>query len=105
MMTNEDFLQLRKSYIEIGKLVQKYGYGRYDGILRLLGGQVNCIDSDEDYDEKMKYLLESYRKLFVSRSGLNDFVVYDPDAKLRNELNEKYNDELKNIWDIIKDYV
>ena len=27
MIRNEDFLELRESYIEIGKMVQKYGYG------------------------------------------------------------------------------
>ena len=48
MIRNEDFLELRESYIEIGKMVQKYGYGQYNGILRILMGQVNCIDSDED---------------------------------------------------------
>ena len=48
MIRNEDFLELRESYIEIGKMVQKYGYGQYNGILRILMGQVNCIDSDEN---------------------------------------------------------
>ena len=60
MIRNEDFLELRESYIEIGKMVQKYGYGQYNGILRILMGQVNCIDSDENDGEKMKYLTESY---------------------------------------------
>lgn len=30
----------------------KYGYGQYNGILRILMGQVNCIDSDESNGEK-----------------------------------------------------
>lgn len=66
MIRNEEFLQLREAYIEIGKMVQKYGYGQYNGILRILMGQVNCIDSDESNGEKMKYLIESYSKLFAS---------------------------------------
>ena len=36
MIRNEEFLQLREAYIEIGKMVQKYGYGQYNGILRIL---------------------------------------------------------------------
>ena len=75
--------------MEIGKMVQKYGYGQYNGILRILMGQVNCIDSNESNDEKMKYLIESYSKLFVSRGGLSDFIIYDADVQLRNQLNEK----------------
>lgn len=105
MIRNEEFLQLREAYIEIGKMVQKYGYGQYNGILRILMGQVNCIDSDESDGEKMKYLIESYSKLFASRGGLSDFIIYDADVQLRNQLNEKYNDEVKRVWNIMKDYI
>ena len=105
MIGNEEFLQLREAYIEIGKMVQKYGYGQYNGILRILMGQVNCIDSDESGGEKMKYLIESYSKLFASRGGLSDFIIYDADVQLRNQLNEKYNDEVKRVWNIMKDYI
>lgn len=105
MIKNEELLQLRMSYIEIGKMVQKYGYGQYNGMLRILMGQINCIDSDESDDEKMEYLIESYSKLFVSRGGLSDFVIYDSDIQLRNQLNEKYNDEVKKVWSIMKDHI
>lgn len=104
MIKDEEFQQLRVSYIEIWKMVQEYGYGQYDGILRILMGQVNCIDSDESDAEKMKYLIESYSKLFVSRGGLCDFVIFTEDVQLRNSMNEKYNDEVKKIWRIMKDY-
>ena len=52
-----------------------------------------------------KYLIESYRRLFISKSGLGDFVIYDADVQLRNKLNEKYNDEVKKVWKLIKDYI
>lgn len=105
MLKKEDFLQLRVSYIEIGKIVQKYGYGQYSGVLKSLMGQVNCIDSDENDDEKLQYLLESYNRLFASRGGLSDFVIYDADIQLRNQLNEKYNNEVNKVWTILKDYI
>ena len=105
MIRNEDFLELRESYIEIGKMVQKYGYGQYNGILRILMGQVNCIDSDENDGKKMKYLTESYSKLFALRGGLSDFIIYDADVQLRNQLNEKYNDKVKKVWNIMKVYI
>ena len=105
MIRNEEFLELRESYIEIGKMVQKYGYGQYNGILRILMGQVNCIDSDENDGKKMKYLTESYSKLFALRGGLSDFIIYDADVQLRNQLNEKYNDKVKKVWNIMKDYI
>lgn len=105
MIKDEEFLQLRMSYVEIEKMVQKYGFGQYSGILRILRGQVNCIDSDESTDDKLKYLVESYSKLFILRGGLSDFVIYDTDVRLRCQLNEKYNDEVKKIWNIMKDYI
>lgn len=105
MMKGEDYLQLRASYIEIEKMVHKYGHGRYNGILRILTGQVNCIDSDESDNVKMKYLIESYRTLFVLKGGLSDFIIYDIDVQVKNQLNEKYLEEVKKIWCIIKDYI
>lgn len=104
MLENDEILQLRTSYIEIGKLVQKYGNGQYNGVLNILMGQVNCIDSDENDDEKMQYLIESYNRLFVSRGGLSDFVIYDENYEVRNQLNEIYNDEVKKVWAIMKEY-
>ena len=105
MLKNEDFLQLRVSYIEIGKMVQKYGYGQYNGVLKILMGQINCIDSDEKDDDKLQYLLESYKSLFISRGALSDFVIYDADIQLRKKLNEKYNNEVNKLWAILKDYI
>ena len=105
MIRNEALLQLREAYIEIGKMVQKYGYGQYNGILRTIKRQINCIVSDEKKKKKMKYLIESYSKLFASRGGLSDFIIYDADVQLRNQLNEKYNDEVKRAWNIMKDYI
>lgn len=105
MLENDEFLQLRTSYIEIGKLVQKYGNGQYNGVLNILMGQVNCIDSDENDDEKMQYLIESYNRLFISRGGLSDFVIYDENYEVRNQLNERYNEEVKKVWAIMKEYL
>ena len=87
MLEKDDFIQLRVSYIEIGKLVQKYGYGQYGGILNILIGQVKCIDSDENADEKMQYLIDSYKRLFMSKGSLSDFVIYDEKREVRRELN------------------
>ena len=53
----------------------------------------------------MKYLIEGYSKLFASRGGLSDFIIYDVDVQLRNQLNEKYNDKVKRVWNIMKDYI
>ena len=104
-MKNDDFLQLRISYIEIGKLLQKYGHGQYNAVLKILMSQVKCIDSDEDKDEKSQYLIESYKRLFISRGGLCDFIIYDENNEVTNQLNEKLNEEVKNVWRIIKNYI
>ena len=105
MLEKDDFIQLRVSYIEIGKLVQKYGYGQYSGILNILIGQVKCIDSYENADEKMQYLIDSYKRLFMPKGSLSDFVIYDEKRGVRRELNEKFEEEVKKVWRIMKDYV
>ena len=55
--------------------------------------------------DKSHFITESYSKLFASRGGLSDFIIYDADVQLRNQLNEKYNDEVKRVWNIMKDYI
>ncbi len=42
--------------------------------------------------------IENYSKLFASKGGLGDFVIYDADVQLRNLLNEKYRNEVKKSW-------
>ena len=105
MFEDEELKQLCISYIEIGKLVQRYGYGQYNGILNIIMGQVKCIDSKEDKDEKKQYLIESYRRLFVSGRGLSDFIIYDENKEVRKYLNESLYREIKKICEIMKDYI
>lgn len=105
MFSADEFIQLRKSYIEIGKLVQQYGYGQYPGILRILASQVHCIDSELDLDEKKEYLVDSYKRIFINPGGLGDFIIYDTDLEKRKILNEKFCEETKHIWNIMKPYI
>lgn len=101
MLNSEELLQLRSSYIEVGKMVQQYGFGQYNGVLRILAGQIKCIDSDFEVNEKEEYLIESYKGLFHSKGGLSDFIIYDKNDEKRDLLNKKFNDELQKIWKIL----
>lgn len=105
MFTKNEFEQLRKSYVEIGKMVEKYGNGQYNGIIKILQGQIRCIDSDEDVSTKTEYLVESYNRIFVSRGGLSDFVIYNSNSDIRTRLNEAFNSEMKKIWIIVKQHI
>lgn len=45
MLSKDEMLQLRRSYIEIGKLVQKYGgYERYSVELKYLMSQAQALN-------------------------------------------------------------
>lgn len=105
MFNADEIMQLRKSYIEIGKLVQQYGYGQYDSVLKILMRQIHCIDSDSDEDEKKQYLVDSYKSIFSNPRGLGDFIIYDTDLEKRKMLNEKFCEETKHIWNIMKPYI
>mgnify|MGYP001093736949 CR=1 FL=1 len=106
MLSKEEMLQLRTSYIEIGKLVQKYGGYRQD-TLKYLMSQVECIDSDEDDKVKHQYLVQSYNGLFVYKGSLSDFVIYDSDEskEVLRQLNKKLDKETKKVWKILKKYI
>ena len=105
MINQEELLQLRNAYIEIGVIVQKYGCGEYDSTLTLLMDQVNCIDSQDNDEDKLRYLVESYQPIFTSRGALGDFIVYVKDDELRCRLNEEYSNNLEKIWTILKRYI
>lgn len=105
MLSKEEMLQLRTSYIEIGKLVQRYGHGRYN--LRTLMGQVACIDSNEEDNVKLQYLLDSYNSMFCFKEGLNEFAVCECDESRERciELNKRFRNESQKIWEILKGYI
>lgn len=105
MFNADEIIQLRKSYIEVGKLVQRYGNEQYNSILKILMGQIRCIDSDSEEDEKIKYLVDSYKRIFMNSRGLSDFIIYDADSEKTKALNEKLCEEINNIWMIIKPYI
>ena len=105
MLKDEEMLQLRASYIEIGKLVEKYGYGEYNGILKILMEQVNCIDSNVNEGEKLQFLIDSYTRRIQGKGGLIDFVRYDKNSEVYDILNEKLGGEFEKVWGILKDYL
>ncbi len=108
MLSKEEMLQLRTSYIEIGKLVQRYdGYKYYSAILKNLMSQVECIDSDEDDKDKHQYLIDSYNGLFGHKDSLSDLVIYDSDEskEVLRQLNKKLDKETKKVWKILKKYI
>lgn len=108
MLSKKEMAQLRASYIEIGKLVQKYGgHEYYSDILKNLMTQVECIDSDEDDKNKHQYLVNSYTGLFVHKGSLSDFAIYDSgeSKEVLRQLNKKLDNESQKIWEILKGYI
>ena len=99
----ENMQKLRILYIEIGKYVQKYGNGKYSAALELLMDQIRCIDSEAAFEEKREYLLNGYDSLFVNNGGLSDFIIYEPCEETRIELNEKFQEEVTEIFKTIKE--
>lgn len=101
MLKKDEILRLRISYTKIKELVQRYGKGQYNGMLNILIGQINCIDSNENENEKLQYLADSYKRLFIGKGGLGDFIIYE----VRNRLNKRLDKEMNSVWEIMKDYI
>ena len=105
MLKKDEILRLRISYTKIKELVQRYGKGQYNGMLNILIGQINCIDSDENENEKLQYLVDSYKRLFIGKGRLGDFIIYDENYEVRNRLNERLDKEMNRVWEIMRDYI
>lgn len=75
-------------------------HNEHDEAISMACKKFDEIHSNNDEPKWLKYC-----RLFVSKGGLSDFIIYDVDVQVRNQLNEKYNDEVKKIWRIMKDYI
>ena len=108
MLSKEEMLQLRMSYVEIGKLVQKYGgYERYSVELKYLMSQVKCIDSDEDDNSKLQYLVQGYKGLVWHKGSLEEFAICNSgeSKEVERQLNRKLDEEWEKVWAILRKYI
>lgn len=104
-MTEKELYELRNIFLQLGKLVQKYGEKYYTIQLKAISDIIKCIDSEENEKEKTEYILDRYKILYPSKGGLSDFYIYDDDFQTRLKLNEPL-DELKDkLWMIMKQYI
>ena len=108
MLSKDEMLQLRMSYIEIGKLVQKYGgYERYSAELKYLMSQVKCIDSDEDDKSKLQYLVQGYKGLVWHKGSLEEFAICNSgeSEEVERQLNRKLVEEWGKVGELMRKYV
>ena len=104
-MTEKELYELREIFLQLGKLVQKYGKNYYTIQIKAISDIIKCIDSEENEKEKTEYILDRYKILYPSKGGLSDFYIYDDDFQTRLKLNEPL-DELKDkLWMIMKQYI
>ena len=45
------------------------------------------------------------KRIFINPGGLGDFIIYDTNLEKRKILNEKFCEETKHIWNIMKPYI
>ena len=108
MLSKEEMLQLRRSYIEIGKLVQKYGgYERYSAELKYLMSQVKCVDSDEDDKSKHQYLVQGYKCMVGHKENISEFAICNSGEgkEVERQLNRKLDEEWGKVWAIMRKYI
>ncbi len=108
MLSKEEMLQLRMSYIEIGKLVQKYGgYERYSVELKYLMSQVKCIDSDEDDKSKHQYLIQGYKGMVGYKENISEFAICNSgeSKEVERQLNRKFREEWRKVGAIMRKYI
>ncbi|MCI9386705.1 MAG: hypothetical protein HFH77_10225 [Lachnospiraceae bacterium] len=104
-MTEFEIESLKESFIQLGKMVQKYGKGYYKAQLKILSNMIVIIDSDCVLSEKEKYIIDYYKSLFSGKGDMSEFYIHDDDYKMRIILNEPL-DKLKDgLWDIMKNYL
>lgn len=104
-MTEKQLYELRDIFLQLGKLVQKYGEKYYTIQIKAISDIIECIDSEENEKEKSEYILDRYKILYPSKGGLNDFYIHDDDFQTRLKLNEPLNELKDKLWMIMKQYI
>lgn len=104
-MTEKELYELRDIFLQLGKLVQKYGEKYYTIQIKAISDIIKCIDSEENEKEKSDYILDRYKILYPSKGGLSDFYIHDDDFQTRLKLNEPLNELREKLWMIMKQYI
>lgn len=105
IMTNEEIAELRLLYIELGKIVKKYGQRYYFYQLKIILDVIACIDFDMSNEEKTDHLIYYYRILFPARGGLTEFYIHYDDYETRRRMNKPLDDIEDKLRKIMKPYM
>ena len=104
-MTEKELYELKEIFLQLGKLVQKYGGKYYSIQIKVISNIIECIDSEATEKEKTEYILERYKILYPSKGGLSDFYIHDDDFHIRLKLNEPLDELKEKLWMIMKQYI
>ena len=104
-MTEEDFCELREIFLQLGKIVQRYGEKYYTIQLGIISDIIKCIDSGLNKEEKTEYILYRYKALYPSSGGLSEFYIHNDDFQTRLKINEPLEKLRDNLWMIMKQYI
>lgn len=104
-MTEKELYELRDIFLQLGKLVQKYGEKYYTIQIKVIFNIIKCIDSEKNEEEKTEYILSNYKILYPSKGGLSDFYIHDDDFQTRLKLNEPLDVLKDKLWMIVKQYI
>lgn len=104
-MTEKELYELKDIFLQLGKLVQKYGGKYYNIQIKIISNIIQCIDSEANEKEKTEYILDRYKTLYPSKGGLSDFYIHDDDFHTRLKLNEPLDELKEKLWMIMKQYI
>lgn len=104
-MTEKELYELKEIFLQLGKLVQKYGGKYYSIQIKVISNIIECIDSEATEKEKTEYILERYKILYPSKGGLSDLYIHDDDFHTRLKLNEPLDELKEKLWMIMKQYI
>lgn len=104
-MTEKDFCELRELFVQLGKIVQRYGEKYYTIQLEIISDIIKCIDSGINKEEKTEYIRNKYKALYPSRGGLSEFYIHNDDFQTRLKINEPLDKLRDMIWMIMKQYI
>lgn len=92
-------------YMEIDSFLNKYGDPQMRNQHLLVKDTIDILSFSENEETKIGLLIQSYKSLFIGRSGLTEFYVWDKDYEKRIALNMPFIRATEELWEIMKSFM
>ena len=94
--------KVKQLFIELDNYLEKYGDDKIIYQHKLVKDTIDILNSEDRGIDNT--VLNNYRSLFMGRSGLSEFYVWNNEYETRVKINRPFEKIKNELWCIMKQY-